>query len=208
MPTPPESSSSVDGAAIVHQHNEVWLKIQIASGYRTMADGWSYGAAAAVVERDDGSIVNARHQKINVHLGPELDSDIADLTAICLGLQIALNKWHSDPRNNATPWGGTKHGTSSYLHTTIQTHSSFAISSMTTLRQIWHDNGWIDVNGSPIPQALRRTMEVTSALTDQVHALGELHFLEVAGEQNQGAIQALDEFFDEVTVDHLFEMEP
>lgn len=185
--------SYVDGDYIVHRHREVWLTMQIAGDWRISTYGASYGAAAAATITDAGLHVDSRYQKMYINSELKADSETADLIATYLGLMIALDRWHSDPRKFPPPsTPEVKHIATGSLHTTIHTHSVHVRHIMMTLLPAWRDNGWIDVDGFPIPLPRRRLIETTGVLMDLVSALGELEILEVPREQNGWTVQAVD----------------
>ena len=185
----PESISYGGGDNNPHQHTQLCFTVSIAGDWRISTDGTLYGAAAAHVI--DGSlningILNRYtcYRKMHTNFEPEPNSETVDLIATCIGLQLTLDIWHSYPRDCQLA--------TAIVHTTINTHSDYVKHVMTNMLPVWHNNGWIDINGVPIPLPRRSLIEATETLAYQVAALGPLRLVEVPRERNRLTVQDVD----------------
>jgi ribonuclease HI len=155
------------------------MKIYVDGGCRGNGQPGSIGAAAAVVKLRFG------RQKAYTRILPRYPrptNQRAEITAIILGLELALQKFdelHTNPR----------------LKVRIYSDSRYAIGCMTDWVYKWCRNGWINAAGNEV--ANRDLIETASDLDDILAKEGTVKYIWIPREQNEDADGYCNEALDE-----------
>ena len=141
------------------------------------------GAAACVIQKKWGRDTTWTRQLPSHYDSPTPTSQRAEITAIILALETALED-HEQLDSNPS------------LRLTIHTDSKYAHGCMTDWIYKWTRNGWVNAAGREV--ANRDLIEKASDLDDQVKELGTVDYVWIPRGENQDADEAVSDLLDEM----------
>ncbi|RMZ75809.1 hypothetical protein DV738_g5268, partial [Chaetothyriales sp. CBS 135597] len=154
------------------------IEIYVDGGCRRNGYSDAVGAAAAIRLLRQGG-----HQISKEQLSGEPTNQRAELTAIILGQQMALDL---DKHMRNSP----------YFHVTIHSDSRYAVGCMNDWRFKWMNNGWTNSRGDQV--ANRDLIEEAVDLHDCLTQLGEVKYVWIPRAENQWADMYCNEELDEM----------
>jgi len=144
-------------------------------------------AAAAAVRKERGRRYWHRQQRLDIGA----TNQQAEITAIILGLEMALQKYReldSYPQ----------------IQVTIYSDSKYAVDCMNVWIYKWVQNGWINSRGESV--ANQDLIQEASGLDDQVKELGDVKYIWIPRSENDLADKHCNEELDEMenNMDYLY----
>ncbi|CZR64411.1 uncharacterized protein PAC_14309 [Phialocephala subalpina] len=137
------------------------MEIYVDGGCRGNGRPGSIGAAAAVFKFRSGGHT-AWTRRLESGSDPAPTNQRAEITAIIIALQEALNKYHS---LDSYPW----------LDMKIYSDSKYAIGCMNEWIYKWSNNGWINSQGYEV--AYRDLIQKASDLDDRLKEEGDVRYI-------------------------------
>ncbi|KAL4919225.1 ribonuclease H-like domain-containing protein [Aspergillus aurantiobrunneus] len=156
------------------------MKIFVDGGCRGNGGLDPIGAAAAAFKTKSGKYCGWTRALLSF---PTPTNQRAELTAIILGLELALQKFVELDR-------------SPRLDVTLYSDSKYAIGCVTEWVHEWTSNGWTNANG--IEVANRDLIEEAADLDKTVKGHGKLRYVWIPREQNWYADRICNECLDEL----------
>lgn len=159
------------------------MRMYVDGGCRRNGYEDAIGAAACVIQKKWGRDTTWTRQLPSHYKSPTPTSQRAEITAIILALEIALEE-HEQLDSNPS------------LRLTIHTDSKYAHGCMTDWIYKWTRNGWVNAAGKEV--ANRDLIEKASDLDDQVKELGTVDYVWIPRGENQDADEAVSDLLDEM----------
>ena len=159
------------------------MRMYVDGGCRRNGYEDAIGAAACVVQKKWGRDTTWTRQLPSHHKSPTPTSQRAEITAIILALETALEDYEQLDSNPS-------------LRLTIHTDSKYAHGCMTDWIYKWTRNGWVNAAGKEV--ANRDLIEKASDLDDQVKELGTVDYVWIPRGENQDADEAVSDLLDEM----------
>ena len=159
------------------------MRMYVDGGGRRNGYDDAIGAAACVIQKKWGRDTTWTRQLPSNCFSPPPTSQRAEITAIILALETALEDYEeldSNPR----------------LRLTIHTDSKYAHGCMTDWIYKWIRNGWVNAAGREV--ANRDLIEKASDLDEQVKELGTVDYVWIPRGENQDADEAVSDLLDEM----------
>ncbi|KAH8163434.1 hypothetical protein CIB48_g4799 [Xylaria polymorpha] len=156
------------------------MEFYVDGGCRGNGHQWATGAAACCFMRKGHRSYS--HKSVHLPQNPTPTNQRAEITAIILALEWALEKYE---QLDSYPT----------LDVRIHSDSKYAIGCMNTWVYRWSRNGWQNSSGYEV--ANRDLIEQASDLDDEVKGLGSVSYHWVPREDNQLADQLCNEELDE-----------
>ena len=159
------------------------MRMYVDGGCRRNGYEDAIGAAACVIQKKWGRDTTWTRQLPSHYNSPTPTSQRAEITAIILALETALEDYEqldSNPR----------------LRLTIHTDSKYAHGCMTDWIYKWTRNGWVNAAGKEV--ANRDLIEKASDLDDRVKELGTVDYVWIPRGENQDADEAVSDLLDEM----------
>lgn len=158
------------------------MRIYADGGCRRNGDVLAIGAAAAVLMPRWGRYTY-KTQRLYGSYYESPTNQRAEITAIILGLQLALEKYDELSENP-------------YLDVIIRSDSKYAVQSMNEWIYKWSRNGWTNARGVEV--ANRDLLEKASALDDELGELGSVKYVWIPRSENQIADKHCNEVLDKM----------
>ena len=161
------------------------MKIYVDGGCRRNGSSSAIAAAAAV--RKERARGKYRYCQRRLPSYPKATNQRAEITAIILGLEMALGKYEeldSNPR----------------LNVTIHSDSKYAVNCMNDWIYKWTQNGWTNSRGEPV--ANRDLIQQASNLDDRLRELGTVKFVWIPRSENEEADKHCNEELDKMEKDN------
>ena len=159
------------------------MRMYVDGGCRRNGYEDAIGAAACVIQKKWGRDTTWTRQLPSHYDSPTPTSQRAEITAIILALETALED-HEQLDSNPS------------LRLTIHTDSKYAHGCMTDWIYKWTRNGWVNAAGREV--ANRDLIEKASDLDDQVKELGTVDYVWIPRGENQDADEAVSDLLDEM----------
>ncbi|KAE8383309.1 ribonuclease H-like domain-containing protein [Aspergillus bertholletiae] len=155
------------------------MEIYTDGGCRGNGRPGAIGAAAAVVVKRNGKSTSWTR---SLPRYPPPTNQRAEITAICLALELALEKFDQLDTNPQ-------------FDVTIYSDSKYAIGCMTTWIYKWARNGWFNAAGNQI--ANRDLIQEASDLDDRLDEVGNVKYVWIPREKNEVADRLCNEDMDD-----------
>lgn len=163
------------------------MRMYVDGGCRRNGYDDAIGAAACVIQKKWGRNSTWTRELDSGYWGPPPTSQRAEITAIILALEIALQEYAELDGNPN-------------LRLTIHTDSKYAHVCMTDWIYKWTRNGWMNAAGNQV--ANRDLIEEASDLDDKVKELGTVDYVWIPKDENQDADEAVNGRLDEMENEH------
>ena len=159
------------------------MRMYVDGGCRRNGYDDAIGAAACVIQKKWGRDTIWTRQLPTHYNSPTPTSQRAEITAIILALETALEDYEQLDSNPS-------------LRLTIHTDSKYAHGCMTDWIYKWTRNGWVNAAGREV--ANRDLIEKASDLDDRVKELGTVDYVWIPRGENQDADEAVSDLLDEM----------
>jgi ribonuclease HI len=146
------------------------IEIYVDGGCRRNGFSNAIAAAAAIRKERGGRRYWHRQRRLSGH--HNATNQRAELTAIILGLEMALEKYNELDTNPR-------------LNVTIHSDSKYAVNCMNAWIYKWAQNGWINSRGEDV--ANRDLIEEASNMDDRLAELGDIKYLWIPRSENEVA---------------------
>lgn len=154
-------------------------------GCRRNGSGNAIAAAAAIRKERSGGRYWHRQRRLSSY--QNATNQRAEITAIILGLEMALEKYKeldSNPR----------------LNVTIHSDSKYAVNCMNVWIYKWVRNGWTNSRGEEV--ANQDLIQEASNLDDQLAELGDVKYVWIPRSENEEADKHCNEELDAMEKDN------
>lgn len=157
------------------------MEIYVDGGCRRNGRHDAIGAAAAVVKLKWGRYKTWTRDLPNEFWDPAPTNQRAEISAIILALDLALEKYD-------------KLFTNPYIIVKIYSDSKYAVNCMSEWIYKWSHNGWINSAGNPV--ANQDLLQEASGLDDRLREEGRVEYIWIPREENQMADEACNNALD------------
>ncbi|KAF2637585.1 ribonuclease H1 [Massarina eburnea CBS 473.64] len=158
------------------------MEFYVDGGCRGNGTSNAIGAAACVMRLRHGDTETWTRDLPNGYYDPLPTNQRAEITAIILALEIALEKYD---KLNRRPW----------LDVTIKSDSRYAVNCMTEWVYKWSTNGWINAKGGEVVN--RDLIQKASDLDDRLKEEGDVQYVWIPRGDNMDADDACNDALDE-----------
>ena len=159
------------------------MRMYVDGGCRRNGYEDAIGAAACVIQRKWGRNLIWTRQLLREYWVTTPTSQRAEITAIILALEVALQEYEKLDGNPI-------------LRLTIHTDSKYAHGCIADWIHRWISNGWINAAGNPV--ANTDPIERASELDNTVKELGTVDYVWIPRDENQDADEAVNNLLDEI----------
>jgi ribonuclease HI len=157
------------------------MQIYVDGGCRRNGRSDAIGAAAAVIKLKWGRYKTWTKNLPNGFYDTAPTSQRAEISAIILALELALEKY-------------SQLFTNPFFDVKIYSDSQYAVNCMSEWIHKWSNNGWINSAGNPV--ANQDLIREASDLDDRVRELGHVKYIWIPREQNDMADEACNQALD------------
>lgn len=155
------------------------MVIKVDGGCRGNGQQGAIGAAAAVILGRNGVILKTWTCELPNY--PRATNQRAEISAIILALELALDKYNSLSNNV-------------YMDVTIMSDSRYAVECMNTWIYKWAQNGWINAKGNKVTN--QDLIQQASDLDDELNECGRVRYKWIPRSENGAADEACNNHMD------------